>query len=173
MKKIFGLVFVVLLLAGCPRKPPVAHTANMTTTLPSATINCVTVHRNPQTNEAETVSCIDSLTVSAPQHLNVTVTEVNPNTPTDVLLFSSTQHLSANIDEVNPATDTVIPTETRQLTSALQETQTSLDLAAVSHGTSVSVAETSTTTDTFWCPQHAVAAMIENNTTTDALTCGG
>jgi hypothetical protein len=143
------LAIISLWLAGCPHNNPTAQSVGVTVTLPTAGVNCVTVNRNPKTNEVETLSCTDSVNVTSTLHAAVAVTET-----------------------VAPS-DVVTITTLKQFSAALVETQTLVDVARINRGLKVSLVETSVTVDTFTCPAKLNAAVVENGVTADTLTCGG
>jgi len=149
MRKIIIIALMAIVISGCPQVPPTNKVASaVSETLPTAGQNCVTVHRNPKQNEAEALSCTDSVAVIGPQHEAEQVTEVTA--------------------ESDLATASVL----RSLTVAVAETKNLVDAVSVKYSGHVIVSESLTTTDGFTCPKQAQASVIETDVTTDQLTCG-
>jgi hypothetical protein len=187
------LCFTVLAsfaMGGCPRNQPKAHSVAVTQTLPSASLNCVTVRRNPKTNEAETLDCIDSVTVSAPQHAMATVAEVLAESDVNMSVHGAVTSVSEttmvndiilagrlpvfaaeNVSEVLAEQDLAVNRSDHG--SAIQEGVAEADSTDRKRKVRVSISETVLTVDSLYCPLHAIAQVIETLTTTDQLTCSG
>jgi len=150
MKKI-ALLVSCLLLWGCPKTVPTpSHRGtSVSVNLPTAGVSCVTVHRNPKTNTTETISCTDSVVVSAPQHPQKSLAETSSTF--DTVLIASSLHVFGSVNEFGSVADSV--TSHRRIR--------------------VSVSETYVTTDGFICPKQTVVNIVETNLTNDQLTCGG
>jgi len=125
MRKFIPLAAV--LLAGCPHvnPPPRSVAVSVSATLPSASENCVTVRRNPRTNEVETTSCIDTVVVSAPKKI-----------------FEAVAEKMSTADAIAPS---------RSLVESVAESESTVDSLWCPFQAKVAVVETETTNDALTC----------------------